>query len=42
VQHARIVSLDRRPLPMEVDGDFIGSSEEYAYAAAPGSLLVLA
>jgi hypothetical protein len=27
---------------MEVDGDFIGSSEEYVYEAAPGALTVVA
>jgi diacylglycerol kinase family enzyme len=42
VHHARIASLDRRPLPMEVDGDFIGSAEEYVYEAAPGALTVVA
>ena len=36
VQHARIVSLDGRPLPMEVDGDYIGTAAEFVYEAAPG------
>jgi diacylglycerol kinase family enzyme len=42
VQRARITSLDGRPLPIEVDGDFIGAAPEFVYEAAPGSLLVLA
>jgi diacylglycerol kinase family enzyme len=42
VQHARIYSLDGRPLPMEVDGDYIGTSAEFVYEAAPGALLVVA
>ena len=42
VQQARIVSLDGRPLPMEVDGDYIGTAEEFVYEAAPGALLVVA
>jgi diacylglycerol kinase family enzyme len=42
VQHARIVSLDGRPLPMEVDGDYIGTAPEFVYEAAPGALTVLA
>ena len=42
VEQARIVSLDGRPLPMEVDGDYIGTAPEFVYEAAPGALLVLA
>jgi diacylglycerol kinase family enzyme len=42
VQHARVVSLDGRPLPMEVDGDYIGTAEEFVYEAAPGALTVVA
>ena len=42
VQHARIFSLDGRPLPMEVDGDYIGTAAEFVYEAAPGALLVVA
>jgi diacylglycerol kinase family enzyme len=42
VERARIFSLAGRPLPMEVDGDFIGSAPEFAYEAAPGALLVVA
>ena len=42
VQQARVVSLDGRPLPMEVDGDYIGTAEEFVYEAAPGALTVIA
>jgi diacylglycerol kinase family enzyme len=42
VEHARITSLDGRPLPMEVDGDYIGTAEQYVYEAAPGGLMVVA
>jgi diacylglycerol kinase family enzyme len=42
VQHARIASLDRRQLPMEVDGDYIGTAEEFVYEAIPGGLMVVA
>jgi diacylglycerol kinase family enzyme len=42
VQRAHIASLDGRPLPIEVDGDFIGAAPEFVYEAAPGSLLVVA
>jgi diacylglycerol kinase family enzyme len=42
VQQARIVSLDGRPLPIEVDGDYIGTAQEFVYEATPGALLVVA
>jgi diacylglycerol kinase family enzyme len=42
VERARIVSLAGRPLPIEVDGDYIGTATEFAYEAAPGALLVVA
>jgi len=42
VQHALITSLDGRPLPIEVDGDFIGGAPEFVYEAAPGALTVVA
>jgi diacylglycerol kinase family enzyme len=42
VQQARIVSLDGRLLPMEVDGDYIGTAAEHLYEAAPGALLAVA
>ena len=42
VERARIVSLSGRPLPIEVDGDYIGTADEYVYEAAPGALLFVA
>jgi hypothetical protein len=29
-------------LPMEVDGDYIGTAPEFVYEAAPGTLMVVA
>ena len=42
VEHARIVSLSGRPLPIEVDGDYIGTADEHVYEAVPGALLFVA
>jgi diacylglycerol kinase family enzyme len=42
VERARIVSLSGRPLPIEVDGDYIGTADEFVYEAAPGALLFVA
>jgi len=42
VERARIVSLSGRPLPIEVDGDYIGTADEFVYEAAPGALLFIA
>jgi diacylglycerol kinase family enzyme len=42
VEHARVLSLSGRPLPMEVDGDYIGTATEFVYEADPGALLVIA
>ena len=42
VERARIVSLSGRPLPIEVDGDYIGTADEYVYEAVPGALLFVA
>jgi len=42
VERARIVSLSGRPLPIEVDGDYIGTATEFVYEAAPGALLFIA
>jgi diacylglycerol kinase family enzyme len=42
VEHARILSLDGRRLPIEVDGDYIGTGSEFVYEAAPGALLFVA
>jgi diacylglycerol kinase family enzyme len=35
-------SLDERPLPLQVDGDFIGEAPEASFAIAPRSLTVVA
>ncbi len=37
--HAR--STDERPLPLQVDGDYIGEVEEAHFEVAPGALLVV-
>jgi diacylglycerol kinase family enzyme len=41
VQSARITALGA-PLPIEVDGDYIGTAAEFDYEAAPGALTVIA
>ncbi len=38
----RIASLDDRELPVQVDGDFIGTASEYTFTVAPGALTVVA
>ncbi len=38
----RVSSLDERPLPLQVDGDYIGKAAEAEFTAAPGSLTVVA
>jgi diacylglycerol kinase family enzyme len=38
----RIRSLDDRELPVQVDGDFIGTAAEYSFSVAPGALTVVA
>jgi diacylglycerol kinase family enzyme len=35
-------SLDARPLPLQVDGDYIGEVETASFAVEPGALLVVA
>ncbi|HEX3802685.1 MAG TPA: diacylglycerol kinase family protein [Solirubrobacteraceae bacterium] len=37
-----IRSLDERELPVQVDGDFIGTASEYAFSVAPGALSIVA
>ncbi|WP_372790485.1 diacylglycerol kinase family protein [Paraconexibacter sp.] len=37
-----IRSADERPLPLQVDGDYIGHVDEVAYSLAPGGLTVVA
>jgi diacylglycerol kinase family enzyme len=38
----RVRSLDDRPLPLQVDGDYIGSGHEHRFSVVPGALSVLA
>ncbi len=38
----RVRTTDDRPLPVQVDGDFIGCSEEAVYTVTPGALTVIA
>jgi diacylglycerol kinase family enzyme len=38
----RIQSLDDRVLPIQLDGDFIGSAAEHVFSVAPGALTVVA
>jgi diacylglycerol kinase family enzyme len=42
VRGATVSSADGRPLPVEVDGDFIGDFEQVRYEIAPRSLAVVA
>ena len=41
LQHARVTTLDDRPFPLQVDGDFIGEFTEVAYGVAPRALAVV-
>lgn len=38
----RVVSTDHRPLPVQVDGDYIGDHAEAVFSVAPGGLRVIA
>jgi diacylglycerol kinase family enzyme len=38
----RIRTLDERPLPLQVDGDYIGEAEEARFGVTPAGLLVVA
>ena len=42
VEWARVTSVDGRPFPLQVDGDYLGEVEEAAYAVVPRSLSVVA
>jgi diacylglycerol kinase family enzyme len=42
VPELRVRSIDHRPVPVQVDGDFIGTSEEVVFAVAAGALRLLA
>jgi len=41
VGSAHVTSLDERPLPVQVDGDYIGDFDEVVYGVAPRSLAVV-
>ncbi|HYJ00246.1 MAG TPA: diacylglycerol kinase family protein [Thermoleophilaceae bacterium] len=41
VQEALIESADGRPLPVQVDGDYIGEQQSVRYSAAPAALAVV-
>lgn len=41
VHEAVIESLDERPLPVQVDGDYIGDETEIRFSAAPAALTVV-
>lgn len=42
IEHMSVRSVDGRPLPLEVDGDFIGTVEELEFSVLPGGLKVVA
>jgi diacylglycerol kinase family enzyme len=37
----RVRSLDERPLPLQVDGDYIGSASSAIFAVRPRALVVV-
>jgi len=39
---ARVESVDERPFPLQVDGDFIGHFDEVEYGVLPGELVAVA
>jgi diacylglycerol kinase family enzyme len=41
LQQLRIVSLDERPLPLQVDGDYIGAVHAAVFEAKPRAMLVI-
>ena len=41
LDHVRVTTLDGRPFPVQVDGDFIGDFEEISYGVAPRALAVV-
>jgi diacylglycerol kinase family enzyme len=42
VSGLRVRSLDERPLPLQVDGDYIGEASEAVFALSPGGIRVVA
>ena len=41
VRDLRVRTLDERPIPLQVDGDFVGEVTEARFGVAPGSLAVI-
>ena len=41
IAHARVVSTDGRPFPLQVDGDFVGEFTEVEFGVKPGGLLAV-
>jgi diacylglycerol kinase family enzyme len=41
LRELRVRSLDKRPLPLQVDGDYIGEVEQAAFGVTPGGLAVV-
>jgi diacylglycerol kinase family enzyme len=41
LERFRVTTLDERPFPLQVDGDFVGEFSEAEYEAAPASLTVV-
>jgi diacylglycerol kinase family enzyme len=41
VDHFRVTSLDERPLPLQVDGDYIGEVKTAAFSTRPGGMLIV-
>ncbi len=42
VRELRIRSLDERPLPLQVDGDYIGEAPDARFRVTPGGIMVVA
>lgn len=42
LERLRVVSADERPLPLQVDGDYIGTVSEAVYECVPDGILVVA
>jgi diacylglycerol kinase family enzyme len=42
IQSLRVKSLDGRPLPLQVDGDYIGEADEAEFAVEPRGIAVIA
>lgn len=40
-KHLRVRSLDERPLPLQVDGDYIGEIHEAVFGVTPGGIMVV-